>query len=147
MYYTDMYHFVTVLSSSCPHCDQFYEEIEHCGFVIKKVPAEMDANVKDSLDQCVPLIMCSCCLESVPREVLELLKSSIMPYNWDVLLLCQTGNENQLRCNERVKVIHTDLENGIPVDEVLDWLKTKLPGSPASSVDERQGVINRTDRI
>ena len=105
----------------------------------------MDFSVTTSLDQCVPLIMCSCCLEcEALKEVVNSIRNSSMPDRWKILLLYQTGNENLFQHNEGVKVIHADMENGIPTHELLEWLKIKLP---IRSSDGQQDMINRTCRF
>ena len=128
-----------MLSSSCCHCDQFSYDITHHGYTIKKIPPDADSNdntLSTSLDQGIPLITCSCSECKLPRKVVQLLRSSSMPDRWNVLQLQQTSsNGHSTQTNEKVKVvIHSDLESSLPIDEVLEWLNSKL--SPSLRVNK-----------
>ena len=114
-----------MLISSCPHCEQLYDQLT-C-FAIKKLHTDIGADInslRTSLDQGTPLITCSCSECQVP----ELLKSSFTHNSRNILQLQhQTDSSNSLQSNGSVKVLHGDMDNGMPVREVLDWLDSKLP--------------------
>ena len=93
------------------------------------------------MDQGIPLVACSCSECKLPREVAQLLGSSSMPDSWNILQLRQTSNRNSSQCNGRIKVTYTDLHDGIPMGEVLDWLQTKVCRSSTNHVNG-QGVVN-----
>ena len=59
-----------------------------------------------------------------------------MPDRWNVLQLHQTAsNGHSIQTNGKVKVVtHGDLESGLPVDEVLNWLNSKL--SPSLRINQ-----------
>ena len=90
--------------------------------------------LRSSLDQGIPLITCSCSECEVPRGVAQLLRSSTIPDSWNVL------DVNVLQCNGGITVTDTNVDNGNPVNEVLDWLNSKLPRrSSTASADGQQG--------
>lgn len=92
--------------------------------MMKKIPS--GNMLSTSLDRGIPLIICSCSEYELPREIGELLRTPAMPDNWNILYLHQNGSGDVMQYNERVEVIHIDLNNA-PVAEVLNWLSTKLP--------------------
>ena len=130
--------------STCPNCYQFDDGNKLHGYAIKKIPTDADENVlKAYLNKGIPLITCSC---SECEVVAHLLGSISMPESWKILQPHQTGSGNSLQPNERVKVIHTDQDDGMPVSEVLDWLKPNVPrrDSTASSVCSQQGALGQS---
>ena len=137
-------YFITVLSSSCCHCDQFSENIKHHGYTVERAPTDADSNdntLRTSLDQGIPLVTCSCSECKLPKEVAQLLGSSSIPDSWNILQLRQNSNRSSLQYNERIKVTYTDLPDDIPMGEVLDWLQTKVCRSSTNHVNG-QGVVN-----
>ena len=140
------HYFITVLISTCPHCNQLDNGNKLHGYAVKKIPTgtDVDENVfKAYLNKGIPLMTCSC---SECEVVASLLGSISMPESWKILQLHQTGSGNSLQSNGRVKVIYTDLDDGMPVSEVLDWLKANVPrrGSTASSVCSQQGALGQS---
>lgn len=122
------------MSSSCPHCDKLYGELKQHHYAVQWIMTD-DSELRTSLDQGIPLIMCSCSDCQVPSEVAQLLSNSSIPDNWNILQLHQaiagsvklpTMQSN----NERLKVTHIDKENRISVSEVLEWLDAKILPSP-----------------
>ena len=139
-----MFYFITALILSC---DKFYGEISHHGYTIERVLTDADSNgnaLKNSLDQTIPLIICSCSECKLPRKVAELLEGSSMPDSWNILQLRQIDNRNPLQCNERIKVTYTDVHDDIPMGEVLDWLQTKVCTRSTNLVNG-QDIVNRTE--
>ena len=134
-----MYYYIAVLSFHCPNCDQLWDEIKSHGYTIKKIPTKAGNILRTSLDQGIPLVMCSCSECKIPREVAQVLSSPI-PCSWNVLQLHQADSDNALPSDGVVHVTITDLDKGRPLNEVLAWLKTKLPRriSTASSVASQQ---------
>ena len=134
---------IIVLSSSCPHCHQFYDDIIRHGYTVKKLPVEGDANgdiLKTLLDQCTPLLTCSCVECKLPTIVVQLLQSQLlqspmMPRNWNILQLHHGGVENILQYNG---VTHIDLDNTRIVNKILDWLNAKSFKRNSTSSENRR---------
>ena len=124
----------------CPNCDQLWDEIKSHGYTIKKIPTKTGNNLRTSLDQGIPLVMCSCSECEIPREMAQVFSSPIL-CSWNALQLHQADSGNILPSNGVVQVTVTDLDNGRAMSEVLAWLETKLPrrSSSASSVTSQRG--------
>ena len=126
-----MYHYITVLSFHCHKCDQLWDEIKSHGYTIKRIPTKAGNIVRTSLDQGIPLVMCSCSECKIPREIAQVLNSPI-PDSLNVLQLHQADSGNTLPSNGVVQVT--------AMSEVLAWLETKFPRriSTASSMASQQ---------
>ena len=116
----------------CPNCDQLWDEIKSHGYTIKKTPTKAGNILRTSLDQGIPLVMCSCSECEIPREMAQVLNSPIL-CSWNALQLHQADSGNILSSNGVVQVT--------AMSEVLAWLETKLlrRSSSASSVTSQRG--------
>ena len=129
-----------MLSYSCRHCDELDKEIRASGYDIQKLSKNQStgANTKDtckvSLDENVPVIVCG----HPECRAQHWLESSPMPENRNILQLyvAGDGDETPVQSNQRVKVIScADSDDGVPVNEVLHWLKSVSRRGSITSID------------
>ena len=139
----------TVLSFSCPHCDELDKEIKASGYAIQKLPKSQstDAYKKDvykvSMDENVPVIVCS----RPECQAWNWLENSPMPENWNILKLhvADDGDESPVQPNQGVKVISCAGQD-YGVKEVLDWLKSVSRRGSLTSIDGQGLKLNELHR-
>lgn len=145
-----------VLSYSCPHCDKLDQQIKGKGYMIQKLPDKQLTNVykeEISMSKSVPVIVCG---HPDCKVSCSLLESSPIPENWNILQLYHNGDESPPQSNERLKVIDcTDLDEGIPTAEILEWLDSVSRRGSITSTDGRllelgkdvKTLVDRTEEI
>lgn len=150
-----------VLSYSCPHCDKLDEQIKDQGYDVQKLPKQQVTDTTEEThqfppDESVPVIVCGHPECKISSDILE---SSPVPENWKILQLQQQTpiGENPTQSNKRVTVLNcSNLDEGIPVDKVLNWLNNiSRRGTIVSTNGEQLNemgkdilkLVERTDEI
>lgn len=137
----------TVLSFSCPHCDELDKDIKASGYAIQKLPKNQfnDSYKKECKvlsDENVPVIVCG----NPECQAQHWLESSRMPENWRNILQLRVagdGDETPVQPNQRVKVIScAGPDDRAPVKEVLHWLNNVSQRGSITSIDERELKLN-----
>lgn len=118
------------------------------GYTIQKLPNKQltEAYYKKEMSKSVPVIVCGYPECKVSCSVLE---RSPVPENWKVLRLNLTSDENPAQCNnERLTTINcTDLDKGIPIAKVLEWLDNVSRRGSITSTDERLGTLDKNVKL